>query len=507
MKVFNNSFKELIILMLALIFVFSCKKSEDDEDNGITPSPEVPTLASDTLKVNRFILDCAEIYYLWVDDIDIDKFEDTYDSYTDPQKLFDDIKHKDDKWSTLTNSFNEMEESFEGVSKSFGWVPIRVTWSNAPSVRYFYIVLFVYPGTPADLAGIKRGDYIVEINGSRINSSNYMDVYNATNITVTKGYIEVADDVASLVPDNSTTTSLTASAMYEDPILKDTVLVMGDKRIGYLCYTDFYQESEQGLIEVFRRFKNENVTDVIVDLRYNGGGYVRTSVVLTSLMAPPEVIQGGKAVFQHQIWNQVLTDYLLEEGYDMTEYFTDTLLDANPAPQSIYFLTSEFTASASEAAIVALQPYMPGRVKTVGETTAGKFVGGGLLSPPDVYQDAYANYFNSIKNWGMYLMWFRYTNKDETNFMSGIEPNYPVITDTYNNTAEDYFDLQPFGSITDPLLSEAIYRITGIQITYPRKTSISINNFKPVFDISEGRSMDGKLIVSPKKIPPLQKKY
>lgn len=489
-------------MLLSLLLIVACKKDDDDDDDGLSKDPGLSNESADTLKVNRFILDCAETFYLWADDIDWEPFEKKYQSYTDPQKLFDDVLHEKDKWSTLTNDFDEMESSFTGVSTSFGWVPIRVTWNSAAKT-FFYIILFVYPNSPAEKAGIKRGDFIVKIDGKSITNSNYTDMYYASSISVTKGTY-----TGSGLTADATSISLTATKEYQNPMLKDTVYVKGSKRIGYLCYTDFLLESEPALTALFRSFKSRNITDLIIDLRYNGGGYVHTSVLLSSLIAPANAIQGGKTVQQYQIWNNLLTDYYQQwydyyikegrpdkaEDYRTVEYFTDTLTDANPGLTSVYFLTTEFTASASEATIISLQPFMT--VKTVGETTAGKFVGGGLLRPEDVYEPEDKDYYNSFNNWGMYLMYFSYTNSTKAEFLNGLEPTYPVMTDTYNETAEDYFDLQPFGSENDPLVSEALYRITGQTVSSVRKAAASPQ--LPVYpDISRGRAVAGKLIANP----------
>jgi len=483
----SNYIRSTFYALSLLVLAIGCSDKNEDE-----PTPSINESVSDTVKVNKFVLDCTQTFYLWSDMISWSTYEKNYSTFKDPQNFFDAVRYKDDKWSILTNDIQSLQGEFEGVNTSFGWVPLRVGFGDGKT--YFYIVLFVYPGTPADIAGIKRGDYIVYINNKDITSSNYLDVYYASSITVNKGRLE-----GNTIYTDPTPINLTAVNMYHDPILKDTVIIKGDKRIAYLCYTDFYDISEPDLVNLFKSFKNKNVTDVILDLRYNGGGYVRTSVLLTSLLAPPNVIQAG-SVYQYQIYNNLLSEYYRNNGDDMAEYFTDTLLYANVNPQSVYFLTSEFTASASEASIIALKPYMT--VKTVGETTAGKFVGGGLLSPPDIYETSEAPFYNSIKNWGMYLMFFRYTNKDRTYFIDGLTPDYSVITDTQNQTAENYFDLQPFGSESDPLLNEAIYRLTGVRPTVTRAANLSRPiGMNVIPDLSPAKPLDGKFIATPSSRP------
>ena len=101
---------------------------------------------------------------------------------------------------------------------------------------------------------------------------------------------------------------LTARTMYEDPVLCDSIYEFGGKKVGYLAYSSFDLHSIEKLVETAREFKAAGVEELVLDLRYNGGGYVITENVLASLFAPQEAVD-QKLVFEQEDYN----DYLTEE--------------------------------------------------------------------------------------------------------------------------------------------------------------------------------------------------
>jgi len=466
-----NKLANIILLTAILISAAGCTTGSENID-------EVTGVNSDTLKVNKFIVDLSSILYLWEDQVDWTKFENTYKTYKDPYQLLNDIRYKDDKWSMLTDDIESLQGEFAGVNTSFGWELIRGRFSNDNS--YFYIVLYVYPGSPAYNKGIKRGDIIITIDGEKITDANYLNAYYASNITVTRGYIK--DDA---IHGDNTPVSLTAVIGYNNSILKDTILVRGTNKIGYLAYAAFTELSEPDLIRVFSGFKSAGVNDVVLDLRYNPGGYVRTSLILSSILAPASAVK-SKSVYQIQKWNKYYA-----EKYNSQTLFTDTL-PVNMNLNRLYVLATNFSASASEATIIALEPYMD--VVILGDTTSGKFVGGSLFSPEDIYENA--DYYRSIKDWGMYLMLFRYTNKNETYYVSGLPPDVRID--------EDYFDLKQFGDPTDPLLGKALERITGVKYSETRSSSDRFKDYILLPDKNHRKLPDGWLISPlPEDISPL----
>jgi C-terminal processing protease CtpA/Prc len=467
-KTIYNKMKKLIfcLISICLISFAGCKDKIDELDNpwGIN---------EDTLKVNKFIVDVFEDVYLWVNDIDMETSKKTYNTYKNPYDFFKKLRYRDDKWSGITDNIEELSNSFEGVETSYGYnLLISYAYENSPVA--VGIIKFVYRDSPADKAGLKRGDILVSMNGNDITDKNYMQLVYSSSISVSRGYY----DGNQFIPYKESI-KMTAVKQYHNPVVKDTIIVKGAHKIGYLCYSDFLEKSETELIEVFQNFKNQGVSDVVLDLRYNPGGAVRTSVVLSSILAPASAVR-NKDVFQIQIWNAAYTQYWKSKGNDMKERFTDTL-PVNMDLSRLFVLTSDNSASASEATIIALEPYMD--VIRIGAKTSGKFCGGGLISPEKIYKDS--KYYSAIKNWGMYIMYFRYTNKDETYYKEGLEPDVEA--------KENYLNLYPLGDEGDPLLGRAIAQITGQQYVEPRSIPV-MPDFKIRKDLSIKKPLDGKLI-------------
>jgi C-terminal processing protease CtpA/Prc len=462
------------------LFIPSCSK-EKEVITIYEPEPGEPDVPGDndripekTLQVNEFIKDYMQDAYLWTSTVQWNAVDPKKES--DSFKFFDGLIYTEDKWSSLTDDIEEMASEFEGVSTTFGYRLIFGHFSNANAL--FVIVLYVYPGSPADEAGIKRGDIFVSMNGGDITEDNYMDLYYAPDLILGKGVL--TDRGITTDPEQI---QMSARSMYENPVIKDTVIVKGVHKIGYLSYTDYTIESEQELIRIFSRFKAQGVSDVVLDLRYNGGGYARTSLLLSSILAPASAVE-GKDLFLSEIWNDAYMAYFKEKKINRNEYFMNTV-SVNMDLSRVFILTSGNTASASEATIVGLDPYM--YVVRLGKTTHGKYCGGVMLSDDENKE---------ISNWGMYLMVYRFANKNGiTSFTGGLEPDVEV--------EEDYFDLQPFGDERDPLLGTALGIITGNPYVQTR----SGKPLPPPYTLKELKqpgALDGKLIQT-KPVPRLER--
>jgi len=429
-----------------LITVWGCTK---DDDNTTDPN----VVLTDSEKVNQFIVDCVSNLYLWEADTDWTKYSDaeTYRSYSDHNELFLKFINKEDRWSFLTDDIEGTQGQFNGVTTTYGLSLIFGRFSNKPT-SLFAIVLYVYKGSPADAAGIKRGDIIVGLNGGDLTESNYTDLYYSSTAKLTMGVLK--DDAISVSP---TPVDLKAVNMYEDPVQHYEVINIGGKKIGYLCYTGYQQQSEGALKSVFADFKSQGVSDVVLDLRYNGGGYAITAQKLASILAPQSVVK-SKDVYLSRQWNALYTEYFKNQN---TEYFIDTL-NVNMNLNCVYALVTGNTASASEATLIGLKPYMD--VVLIGDTTHGKYCGAYLMGVMDFYEDAVQYKYQNISNWGMYIMVYRYANKSGyPTFVGGLPPE--VRAD------EDYFDLKDFGDVTDPLLAVAVERITGVKPLAARSAS------------------------------------
>lgn len=434
MKIIGTAWKSAIITLAALVLV-CCSKTDN-------PGDEIGTTEQERLlmKANKFVYDYTKEAYLWNKDI---PGNITCVSADNPVDLFEMMRNKElDKWSYVTDKSKETMESFQGVSTTFGYSLAFGIFSNAPDT-YFAVVEYVYPNSPAQKAGLKRGDYLLTLNGAKLNESNYTQLYYGSSISVGIGALNSQGAVASL----GKTVSMTAVKMYEDPVVHYSVISTAGKKVGYLFYAGFYAESHSKLADVFSYFQGEQVTDLILDLRYNLGGDAKTPPYLASMIAPYNVVK-KKSVFLTEVWNDLYMDHFKGTGEDMNIYFQPDI-PVNLNLSRVYILTTGSTASASEATISGLAPYMD--VIKIGEKSYGKYCGAYLLTPVD----ANGKEDKEISNWLLSLVIYKFVNTQGfTEFKDGIAPDYEVADIGLKAGI-------PIGSPEDPLIAKALELITG----------------------------------------------
>jgi hypothetical protein len=322
---------------------------------------------------------------------------------------------------------------------------------------------------------LKRGDVVLTIGGKELNQSNYTDLYYAPSVEIGLGRYQGNGVYTSV----EKTAKMSAVAMYENPVVATKVFDCGGKKVGYLAYTSFTFESSVALIDVCKQFKAQGVTELILDLRYNGGGYVFTENVLASMLAPEAEVK-AKSILSTEVWNDFYMDYYKKHNKDLNTYFETqykqehnkkmynlNTADANIGLNKIYALVGEGTASASESVLVCLMPYMD--IEIIGSQTHGKYCSGIMWSGEEWYQDVedsykdsgknfateapqYADWKKYMKNWGIYVMISMYADKDGNNpcMPDGLLPDVE---------ADDFFEESyPLGDEREAMLNVALQR-------------------------------------------------
>ncbi len=463
---------KLLITATLTLFLASCTVEQVDE-----------SLAGYE-RINKFIIDGVQTYYLWEAETDWKKYDNrsTYSEYKDHDKLFGQLRFIDDKWSTLTDDIDGLENQFAGISTTFGYTLGFYYNPFTNNDEVIAVVYYTSYNSPAAKAGLKRGDILIEMNGKKITVNNRLELYYSSSIQVRCGKAITESKTFTLLPELY---SLSAVTMYENPVNTYSIIEKGVKKIGYLCYTGYQSESERELFELFASFKSAGVNDIVLDLRYNPGGYARTAQILSSILAPAATVK-NKSVYLEHYYNAAYTAYLKENKYALNETFIDTL-PVNMNLSRVYFLTGKNTASASEATIVGLKPYM--QVTQIGDTTSGKFCGGFLLSPEDLYGEKNKSYYSGFSNWGMYIMIYRYANINGiASFAGPIAPDIVV--------KEDVLNLKPFGDEDDPLLGQALAHIMGVSYSEKRSATMAL----PLAQLpSPKKFVDGLMITTPVK--------
>jgi len=409
---------------------------EPDPNNG---NPKATQL---TLNINEFIQAVMQDIYLWYNTlptIDI-QYE------TDSKAYFKKLLYTDDKWSFITDDVKALENSFEGIEKSYGWSLAFGRFSDTQTI--FGIVEFVYPNTPAALAGIKRGDMIYKMNNADITDANYRDLLNGNNLSVTYGqYVENTGIV------NQTTVSMTALELNLNPVQFKTIINTDGHKIGYLFYAQFIGNYNSSLDSAIQYFTENQITDLVLDLRYNPGGTTTAAQHLCSSLAPLDVVNGKKILVKFE-WNDKWQASLVQQNStdDLQINFVDTV-KYKMNLQKLYVITGEGTASASELTITGLKPYL--NLVTIGETTYGKYTASITVKPEMLYvnKSDYADF----ENWGIQPIILKYANSQGvTDFKDGFTPDVAVKDDPFSPLA--------LGDKNEVMLQTAISTITGVPI-------------------------------------------
>lgn len=432
MKMMKYLSGRMAVILMA-VAIAGCSKS-GGPDSKLTEEERL------LQKANKFVYEYTSEAYLWRDNIPQGI---TYKSAPTPPELFELMRYRElDKWSYVTDNSQEAMDEFQGVSTTYGHSLAFGRFTNKPD-NLFAVVQFVYEGSPAQKAGMKRGDIILTINGGAITESNYMQLYYSQSMEIGMGAL----DESGAIADAGVSHQLEAVKMYEDPVIAYSVIDAGSAKVGYLSYAGFYAESHDRLAEVFREFLQAGVSELVLDLRYNLGGNADTPPYLASLFAPAQAVK-GKKVFLTQTWNDLYMKYYSQKKYDMNSYFNDeTPVNLNLG--RVFVLTTSSTASASEATISGLMPYMD--VVCIGGKTYGKYCGAALLVPTgsDGRED------KEISNWLLSLVVYKFVNTEGfTEFKDGIGPDHEVADDGLLQGI-------PLGDVSDPMIAKALSIIAG----------------------------------------------
>lgn len=431
--------------LCGLLFLFLLSACHDDNNDPeptpppVDPEPETPVVADAyTQRVNSFIYQMMKAYYLWTDHIP--ELDRQYE--TDPKAYFKKILVADDRFSGITDDLQSLLNSTQGIEKTFGY-SLAYQWADEAQTQVRAIVEYVYPHSPASLAGIERGDLIVSLDGQNITTANMENLIGSPSINIG---IRKYRDGNYTAPE---TVALTMAVVEQNPVHTHKILDTGTQKVGYLFYSSYIGKFNASLDSVFTAFKSAGVSELILDLRYNLGGDEEAIVNLCSHIAPAAVCQAKELIIRKE-YNADLTEYNAFHEIDDNVYFSDSLLNDNLNLSRVFILTSNQTYSASEVTLVGLDPYMD--VIRIGERTGGKYTGMEILPAIIVIGGIYM-LDPIIGNWAIFPITLEYKNKNGENPKGGLNPDY--------NVSSFYLPLEPLGNEKDPLVAQALELITG----------------------------------------------
>ncbi len=239
------------------------------------------------------------------------------------------------------------------------------------------VVVYTMPNTPAAAASIGRGATILSVDGiDQVNDGTQAGV-DALNAGL---FPKVAGTHTFTLMDQGSTTvrsvTLTSGAVTEIPVQHVMTLPAPNQAVGYLEFDAHVATAESLLINAIAQLKTAGVTDLVLDVRYNGGGFLNIASELAYMVAGPTVTAGKP--FEQLIFNDK-NPFHQTASQATTPFFTVSQGFAGTAPQAlpylglqrVYMLVGNGTCSASEAIINSLRG-VGVQVNLIGSTTCGK---------------------------------------------------------------------------------------------------------------------------------------
>jgi carboxyl-terminal processing protease len=306
-------------------------------------NPEKTTLTRDIL------YEVMKEWYLWYDTIP----EINPNEYHSLEALLDGIVLKPtDRWSEVmgTDEYTNFYDRGQYVGHGFGL-------SGDAEGKLW--VSYVYDGTIAISQGVDRGWEILSINGVAPSPEIDIDTLLGKDKEGVENTFQFRDKQGGI-----STMTLAKEIVDINSVLYSDVIDVNGVKTGYLVYQHFLFKSTNELDVVFEEFQENNVTEVIVDLRYNPGGELNVSQYLGSLIAGDKAIKGTFVKF---VYNNKKSEGNVSKPFQELEFTLST------TPERVFFITTGRTASSSEALINGLSAYV--EVFLVGDDTYGKPVG------------------------------------------------------------------------------------------------------------------------------------
>lgn len=463
-----NFVRKTLLAFVAGSVIVSCSRNND----SVT---ETPTAQADP--INNFIWKGLNSWYYWQDKVPnladnrfatVADYNTFLNSNTDHSDFFYSLLYNYpniDRNSWIVDNVNDLMAQFSGVSKSSGMDASFFLVGSTGGVGA--LVNYVVPNSPAAQGGVKRGDFVYAVNGTNLTTNNYQTLLGNDPFTVSVAHT-VSVDNGSINYSDTQDVQITPVTLEENPVAFYKTYSQGTHKVGYLVYNGFQSNYNAQLNAAFAQMKTDGVTDLILDLRYNGGGSVETAIGLGQMITGQftgqpyvSLVFNQKHTDQNEtgnLSNQINT-YSFSNG-QTTKTGTETINSLGLS--KVYVLTSGGTASASELTIYGLKAYIP--VVKIGETTYGKFVGSITLVDDPSSDYTNLNNRNPSDNWAMQPIVFAYMNgkKDPIpvpsadNKNGGIVPDYPISFSQY------FGHLKEFGNTIDPALAEALQLITGV---------------------------------------------
>ncbi len=435
----NKLYLSLLIFTLVSIFS-SCGKEEEQlvEDVNNKQYPE-----------NSWIERTMRSKYYWYNEIpEVGSLKFDADAETFFKSLLSTKDGKEGYFYSYIESTTPVTRSIYQTTYSYGFDYTLYKMSNTEFVAH---ILYVAPDSPASQAGIKRGDWIVTMDGAYITEQNYKTLYGGKSMEL---QLAVYNPVSDKLDLGKKVQIDTAREIVDNPVYFNKVIDWGGRKVGYLVYnhfssgkTDNDKSFDKDMLARFKDFKTAGVNEFVLDLRYNNGGSLSCAQLLSTMLAPQSALGKTMCTLEYndkqrpQNINIALNSSLIADG-------------ANLNLQTLYVLVTETSASASELVINSLKPYM--NVVIIGMQTEGKNVGSETYT-----DDAY--------DWKLHpIVCKLFNSENKSDYEKGFTPDYKL------DEATELDQFLEFGNTNELLLNAALRIIDG---SYTQATTKSATFF------------------------------
>jgi len=361
----------LIMVLSFVVFFHSCEKDQDWD-----------------LVANQELIKVMKENYLWYTQMPAAKAGD----YENPLELIEILRvNPPDRWSYVTTK-QELDAYYSsGAYYGFGF-------GNAFDNEGKLWILYVFKNSPLAQNSVTRGWQINKIDGVTPTEANFSQLIGPNEAGISKTFEFIKPDGLSV------SYTYTKSEITMNTVLFDSTYTFGQTKVGYLVLKGFIDPTIAELDDCFAEFKTAGVSELVIDLRYNGGGLISGSKYLASLIGGTQTAGSVFATYFHNDKNL---------NYNQSEYFIN--LSNSLSLNRAIFITTYGTASASELVINGLKPFMT--VALVGTTTHGK--------PAGMYSFKYNEF-----DWAFVPICFTLRNaNNEGDYYDGIPVNIPADDD------------------------------------------------------------------------------
>jgi carboxyl-terminal processing protease len=335
-----NFYPSFILLLTVAVLFSSCRRDDDEEDEQ-------------RIAVNQDFYELMYDWYYWWDEMP----EVNPALYRSPYELLEALRFSPlDRWSYVSTrkEFEDFYVESKFIGYGFGSAWERDDTGNPSHLR----VSFIYNSSDLFEKGVRRSWIIEKINGTTIQPGmNINQMLGPNDVGVSNSFVFRNPDGAE-VP-----MTIQKKEVFMNTVLHREVIETGGKKAGYLVFKNFTIPSFEELEEAVNFFNAEGIDDLILDLRYNGGGQTNVANYLASII-------GGDALA-----GEPFALYMYNEKKE-AQNKTDNLSAVQPnlGLNRLITIATGATASASEMVINGLVPFLT-EVIIIGDDTYGKPMG------------------------------------------------------------------------------------------------------------------------------------